>query len=362
MAKKPISGILKLVDDLLETNIAAKAPAPPRGSVTLTKRPTWTRSPEPTNVHPDVLRGLTDPNPMGGTFERGVSLNTYPPFERMFHATNRRLPFDHPTGDISDVGLHLSASPNVTDFYALTQDTKDIPLLEQAQQGVPGITLAGPRTYPLLVDPGNKFTGFPVDAGHWNDPKSVASQAFDQVSDEDLDTDMLRILNKMAAGTPVPKAFLDQGFDSVEYPHINFYHPRSDPQNALMLFDPSRAIPEYSYLGGQAKKARGVLYDPIPSDMPSEPEEILGAINSDAGSLDEALGNIYDPRPKDMSDELRSLKWEYEEIATTDEEKGWLIAQMDHKMKVLTELDPKLAKFIANNMPEEIAFKWGGKE
>jgi hypothetical protein len=288
---------------------------------------------------------------MGGTFERGVSLNSYPKVERMFHATNRRHPYDQPIGDISDVGLHLSPSPNVTDFYALTQATRDTDMLAAERRGElpPGISLAGPRTYPLLVDAGNKFKDFPVDAGHWNNPKDVATQAYMMQPDLDSVPDLRKVLDAMGKGAPVATAFKDLGYDSVLYPHHNFWYPRGDQEDALMLWDPSRVIPEYSTLGGKVKQVRGVLDPKIQSDAPGDMEEFLGDINSSTIDPHEAMKTLWDPTPDNLTQEIMSLNWELG--LANPEDKDWVADKLMTKYNELTQVaDPDQLEYVTDNI------------
>jgi len=191
----------------------------------------------PNTVHPDLLKETGDP------------------LWRMLHGSNRKYPFDRPKGNLADEGLHLTGSPGIADVYALH------PYLDKPIQRVKGP--AGPRVYPMLVDPGKPFTGFERDYGPWDDPYRVAMRAYEDYQDMEVPREIDYILQQLAFDKPVVKTLRDAGYDSMLYGHDTPYRdrPRYAPATGkgLMLFDRRRAVPEFSDIGQQAKKARGVL-------------------------------------------------------------------------------------------------------
>jgi len=230
-----------------------------------------------------------------------------PPLEELYHGTNRRVNYDRPGGSLYDEGLHLTSSPNIADYYSMNYDTPDINLLLAQDRGkLPkGMTLAGPRTYPMYADPGRQLD-FPADPLKWNDPVHVAD-TLEYFSSFD-NPDLLDIYNRLKEGKPTLDAFKDFGYDSVKYPHWNPYS--EDPyDHAVMLMDPSRAVPKFSEVAQEAGKLRGVLSNkdyvsPNAENVPTQ----LGPVGTEKLTDDAFMQEIYHPSVERMQKKLENYQ------------------------------------------------------
>lgn len=259
--------------------------------------------PLPESVHPDFLK-------------------PGPPLEEVYHGTNRRANFDRPgAGFYDDFGLHLTSTPMVSDFYALNYDTPDLNLLKAAATDkVPKFSLAGPRVYPMYADPGNKIH-FPADAGKWVDPEQVADSIDEQRrywSKTDWgnylnDPIYEKIIQDMRGGKPVGTTLTDLGYHSVGYPHYNPID-NTDSGQALMLLDPSRAVPKYSEVGQQAAKVRGVLAPEkiaYPDITAQDIADVLGPEGVHALPPEEFLYELWNPTQRKLMNEIDHMELEY---------------------------------------------------
>jgi hypothetical protein len=181
----------------------------------------------------------------------------------MFHASNSRASFDRPTGDLNDVGLHLTRSPDIADMFSMGLDTRDPHLLNPSLPNQ-GISLSGPRVYPMLVDPGRTLKEFPTDPRDWNNPHEIASMMDNEVLGKYAtypegynDPAMKEIRDRLGSGQSFKEAMQGIGHDSAEYTITSPY--TQNPEHALILMDPSRAVPEYTRVGQKAAKTRGVM-------------------------------------------------------------------------------------------------------
>lgn len=275
-------------------------------------------------IHPDVMRGVDQP------YIPGLSLNVTP-LERMYHGTNTRSAYDQPHGGLYDEGLHLTRSPGVAAFYSTNLTSKNPELIDQVARGeVPASVLAGPRTYPMLVDPGNVYRGL-IDPNKWNNPQDVADIFGDYYADFDEDyllqafpefKDWPAIYDDMLMKrTPVIEAFKKRGYDSIEYSHIDPFmddeYAREPTGHALMLFDATRAVPEYSAAGQKAGRVRGIL---APNDIyDNSLDEAYGPegfMNPTRLTPEALLEWTYDPRSIDPRDITKQVPHSWEKWST----------------------------------------------
>lgn len=171
------------------------------------------------------------------------------PLHRMLHGTGTPNAYDRPTGYLNDIGLHLSQSPGIATKYATSHR------FSPTERG-----LGGPRVYPLLVDPGRVHKGITIDAGPWYEPKPVAGRIREMMEPDEISPELDAIVQHLEKGKPVDEVFQDYGYDSVEFGHGSpFNEDDYSSAPATMLFDPRRAIPEFTQLGQTLKKKRGVL-------------------------------------------------------------------------------------------------------
>jgi hypothetical protein len=291
VASKLTKGILDALDERLGTKIlGAEGRTLTSGAKVLSKAPVrgiLAKPVDPASVHPDFLK-------------------PGPPLEEMYHGTNRRVNYGRPgSGFYNDVGLHLTGSPEVADYYALNYDTPDLNLLKAEKLGkIPGFSLAGPRTYPMYVDPG-KTLDFPGDAVKWTDPHAIAD-VVDEFRGFGTSPELEELYSMLRGGKSIEPALRDLGYDSMRYKHVNPYEWIVE-EPALMLTDSSRAVPKYSSIGQEAAKMRGVLAAK-PSGGRSA-EEISGEIGPKgvAGqdlTPDQFISTMWNPTQRQLMDEI----------------------------------------------------------
>lgn len=240
--KKIVKGILGALDEALGTKIlGAEGRTLTSGAKLLSETPVkgiLAKPVDPVSVHPDVLKETGDP------------------LWRMLHGTTSKSPYLQPkSSDVYDEGLHLTSSPGVADLYTVrpndTRKTKNA---------------AGPRVYPMLVDPGRVYKGITMDVGPWHYPEVVAARYRDAMDFHDLppaDDELNAFLDKLQWGDKVSDTLKAFGYDSMQYGHGSAYGSLNtkpaDLPPALMLVDPRRAVPEFSDIGQRQAKQRGVL-------------------------------------------------------------------------------------------------------
>lgn len=296
--KKLIQGILGALDEKLGTKLFKNEGVSLANSgvkiIEQSRVPgILARPPEPTIVHPDILSG-TDP------------------LYDVYHGTNRRVNYNQPgAGFHDDVGLHVTSSPEVSDYYALNWDTPDTNLLSAEHSGkIPGLSLAGPRSYPLLMDPG-KVMDFPGDAYKWT-PENINDSVKEALSGgyQEVSPEAEELARMVTGGKGVESAIKELGFDTLKYPHVN-PHEWIASEDAYLLTDPSRVVPKYSTTGQQAAKVRGILagdkgFVGDTEDMLAE----LGPLGIARDSPDEFIKDLWNPTPRQLRDEIKKLDLE----------------------------------------------------
>lgn len=177
------------------------------------------------------------------------------PMRRMLHITSSKVPYAQPAAGLRDTGLHLTDNPTLDTYYGFLPDETPY---------VPGTSMAGPRAYPMLVDPG-KTLQFNADAIDWTNPDKIIQQmrnAFDQRGVEMNLYDYSDIIDDLSRGKTFGESVQNKGYQSVEYPHFSPtspYNPDHSIYTGLMLFDPTRAVPEWTEAGQRLAKDRGVI-------------------------------------------------------------------------------------------------------
>jgi hypothetical protein len=169
----------------------------------------------------------------------------------------------------------------------------------------------------MLVDPGKKFLDWPHDPADWTDPRSVASKAEIAASGANQkDPEFVSVVEGLKKGGKVPQVFGDRGYNSIEFPHLNPNWKFGDPSTSrhkpsLLLFDESRAVPEFSAIGQRAAKTRGVLAAEPGSSMSAD--EMADQWTS-GGALghQEFLSKMVDPGFQTITEKRTGLRGQIE--------------------------------------------------
>jgi hypothetical protein len=243
MAGKLVKGILEALDERLAERLGSKT-----AGKSLAGMAKISRSPvkgilaapvDPRAVHPDFLTGKK-------------------PLWEMLHGSNSPQPFDRPYRSFfgDPAGLHLTRSPDTAESYGTRGGA---PSDDYVREHTPNPS--GSRVYPMLVDPG-RVRSIPVDPGPFQESVNVGRSIFQDTNARGIqrDKELNAIMSDLLKHQPLEDVFKKHGYDSFEYPHYN-PHKRypQDYGHGLVLFDETRAVPEFDPIAQSAKKKRGVL-------------------------------------------------------------------------------------------------------
>jgi hypothetical protein len=175
--------------------------------------------------------------------------------------------------------------------------------------------------YPMLVDPGKTFGGIPLDTTYYRDPLLLNMRLQTTPGFNPDYPDMDKVMSGLGQREPFNRVLQDLGYDSASFPHVNPYHPsltghaknratgqtelNPDPEknHALLLFDDSRAVPEFSEVGQQIKKARGVLdLAPHYDADPEVASTALGGFGGMAGGPEAFMDEAFDAGKVELED------------------------------------------------------------
>jgi hypothetical protein len=223
MAGKVIKGIVKSLDDILESGYLPKG-------VTVNSIPK--RIPKVRRVEPNKFFSSDGSGP--------------PPLRQMYHGTSTPVDYDSPKGS-PEIGLHLADNPDVSAEYAFMPNTGNAVTTRATQ--------AGPRIFPMLVDQGNMLPIRTTDFDWWSPELFEDAARFAKNPTEA--NRVTKFANSMRPDESVIPAMKRQGIDSLEYLLSSNYS--KEPNTALLLRDPSRAVPKFSPTGQSLAKVRGVL-------------------------------------------------------------------------------------------------------
>ena len=329
-SQKLIKGILGVLDEKLGTGLLkAEGRSLARSNIERTGVPVkgiMAKEPLPETVHPDV------------------TLRTDEPLQRMFHASNSRSSFDRPTGDLNDVGLHLTRSPDIADMFSMGFDPRDPKLLNK------GISLSGPRVYPMLVDPGRALKEFPADPRNWNDPQEIASMMDQEVlgkwasyPDGYDDPAMKEVRDRLGRGEGFKDALSRTGFDSAEYKITSPYS--QNLEDALLLLDPSRAVPEYSQIAQKAAKTRGVLS--AEKGTPMTAEEVAMQLRDITGTFEEPsdpskfISEVFHPSKERLQGQINRIRSDFKNKKIGPQSTPFYKAKIEEIRKYMKDLGYK---------------------